>query len=472
LDTAVYWYGPNDTPERATGQASKFYDPAKPTIIFVHGWAGLDDPIAKCARWTTLCPEDLCPDKRSYAEPWLQMGWNYGMYYWDQLADEHYSRDTELKIWINPSAPKGLAWKSYDPDTNEVKFYEYDPSVVSVGHACSKSIQQALSGFRGTTLRFIGHSLGAQLAAHCAQVLHEEIPGHPAAPTRVTMLDPWYTGNLQEIGRKIRAKTGPLQAWLFHNSSVGHKHWGRLPVEASVRAIQALWKRGVATELFKGSWVTMKNILGDAALELCTITAYVESNLDAGFCSHNPDCAHGSVVPIYMLRINEEKQPLVRGGSPAGTCTMPGPACSDEQIVTFVLWQSQFNAKDKMHKWVQVDGIDTMATNDDVYEEKIVDAPTDTKMGAPTEQYLVSTVAQPSLRNATGGVLSKAALQSQTYGKMVLGITSSLCCCALCMGIIMYSSFSMREKSEFDALKLHDMQNSTDFYDSDLSEES
>ena len=55
--------------------------------------------------------------------------------------------------------------------------------------------QVLLGGFHSSEgcqlRRFVGHSLGAQLAARCASLLHSE--EHPAAPQRLALLEPYFS---------------------------------------------------------------------------------------------------------------------------------------------------------------------------------------------------------------------------------------------------------------------------------------
>ena len=37
LDAGIYWFGKNDTSDKATANPSKLYNPNKPTMLFFHG---------------------------------------------------------------------------------------------------------------------------------------------------------------------------------------------------------------------------------------------------------------------------------------------------------------------------------------------------------------------------------------------------------------------------------------------------
>merc|ERR1719352_1148340 len=62
LDSTVYWIGPKDRAERATGTKSLYYDPAKPTVIFMQGWNGFGKQggVHACRRWKATCTPNVC----------------------------------------------------------------------------------------------------------------------------------------------------------------------------------------------------------------------------------------------------------------------------------------------------------------------------------------------------------------------------------------------------------------------------
>ncbi len=40
-------------------------------------------------------------DRWQQTDAWLDGGWNVGIFYWNQLADEEMPQDTESKIWTS-----------------------------------------------------------------------------------------------------------------------------------------------------------------------------------------------------------------------------------------------------------------------------------------------------------------------------------------------------------------------------------
>jgi len=48
----------------------------------------------------------------------------------------------------------------------------YKSDARSVADLCVSAVEEAMEGFEGPELRFVGHSLGTQLATHCVGLLH------------------------------------------------------------------------------------------------------------------------------------------------------------------------------------------------------------------------------------------------------------------------------------------------------------
>jgi len=364
LDTHVYWFSAKDDVERATGEQSRFYDPKKPTFIFIQGWDGArGGGVRDCRRWTSACTPSVCPDSRILSTPWIERGWNFGIYYWDQFADEGCARDAETKIWLQNQEGL-LTWKSYDV-ANDIEQVRSIDNVPSVAHLCADAIRYALRTYEGPTVRLVGHSLGAQMAAHCAKLLHQETPYHPGRPSRVALLDPYFSERHFGIFRCSKVKF-----------SAGK---GRLFPQLVAEAVKELWQRGVVTELYKGSKLTLEHIYGDPAPELETLATFVHQT--PLFCDNKEfGCSHLALLPLYTQRY-DDAQPWVENGVSAGHCTVPGPACSDSEIREFVMRQNaQVSNSGQRLVWLQIAGGDTIETSDDSYRLEVGLVPTNTSL--------------------------------------------------------------------------------------------
>jgi hypothetical protein len=182
LDVAIYWYGAGGVNQRAVpGQFNPFFNPARPTVIYMHGWQ--PNTVAGLKRETFDRSE--LNSNADVARPWIDRGWNVGIFYWNQYADEGEVKDAEAKIYT-AAGPRQMRWR------NAAGSYTAGPAQ-SVSAQFINVYRAAMNGYTGNQVRLVGHSLGAQLAIHAAsELLRQRNAGSlPAnlAPLRVGLLD-------------------------------------------------------------------------------------------------------------------------------------------------------------------------------------------------------------------------------------------------------------------------------------------
>ena len=79
LSYGLYWFGKDSANQKfVAGEANPYFDPAKPTLIFAHGW----QPFISNA----LPNFDF--DGVDTAAGWIDAGWNVGIFVWNQFSDE------------------------------------------------------------------------------------------------------------------------------------------------------------------------------------------------------------------------------------------------------------------------------------------------------------------------------------------------------------------------------------------------
>jgi len=365
LDWGIYWFGHGDATERATGQKSAFYDPMKRTVIYFHGWTGGQGGYTSaCKRITTRCPEDLCPagGKQFLVEAWLNAGWNVGFFYWDQFADEDCTRDAEQKIWFDRGGD-GFRWRSYDVGSKKATYKDFDDGSVSVADICVHAVNDAMGSYSGPGTRFVGHSIGAQLATKCAAMLHHE--GHVAAPGRLALLEPFFTKH---------------HLYFFRCKSIDTDEGiGSFTAAATAGYVKSLWdKHGVVTEVYKSSVLTETRNIGMPNEELEKLVSLVEYSPHwcGGFgpLSSNLahlECKHSAAFPIYFLsygfpppKLNPEPRTVGPPGSALADCSTPSPVCSDAEIREWIRRQRQLNGS---QRWTQTAGQSTFEVDDDAF---------------------------------------------------------------------------------------------------------
>lgn len=295
LDYGIYWLGPNHTFEKATPHESRNYNPKKPTSIFFHGWQGAFGGTTKtCFRMGTACKS--CIEHVEIMDAWFKKGWNVGMFYWDQFADERCVRDVEYKIWNVGKQP--LRWLSNDCEGYQFegteRYHNYDGKETSVSDICASSMRYALRDFEGPEVRFIGESLGTQLVSGCAELLHYN-KDH-MAPNRVVLLEPAFS----HTGLAGRAQCRELPE---------NKNFGEEAEKHTNAALRKLKEYGVPIELYTSSPLVWKYVLcANPEVEFDVHVHY-----EPLWCNHphirfleqdfqnNIACYHDSVVAIYYL---------------------------------------------------------------------------------------------------------------------------------------------------------------------------
>ncbi len=185
LDTGLYWFGIGDVSERAVvGQSNRFYDAARPTVIYMHGWQGGSSQ----ARRRETYNRSLYNDNPDVGKPWIEAGWNVGAFYWNQLADEGEVKDAEAKIYT-AMGPQKMRWR------DSTGAYHDGPDV-SVAQLAIDAVKIHMQGFAGAELRLVGHSLGSQLIIQVAAGLYRENKQGSVAqnlvPKRVALMDPAF----------------------------------------------------------------------------------------------------------------------------------------------------------------------------------------------------------------------------------------------------------------------------------------
>lgn len=182
-------------------QLKGFYDPSKPTIIFIHGWQ-----LDQTARHQRL---DLCYQYKKgsgqlspvYNTLKYWRGWNVGVIYWNQFADEASFEDVEAKIYSG-TAHKAMRWAYLTPGNSTVQYCSAADShclmprdasghVKKAADLAVEAIENAMPSVNpNQAFRIAGQSFGAQMAIAAAYRLMQT---QKFKPTRLVLMDPYFT---------------------------------------------------------------------------------------------------------------------------------------------------------------------------------------------------------------------------------------------------------------------------------------
>ena len=189
LDFGIYWYGKDNRAEKSVlGKANPFYAKDRPTVIYIHGWQ--KDAYKVGHRENFLFTDPTTQATQDLAAAWIDAGWNIGIFYWSQFADETEVKAAEEKIWAGDEEP--LKWRRCDGTLTS----EGAPKG-SVARVFSRAFGEALADFEGPSLRIVGHSLGTEVAAHGTKIIVDAIDSGKLSksllPKRVAQLDPYWS---------------------------------------------------------------------------------------------------------------------------------------------------------------------------------------------------------------------------------------------------------------------------------------
>jgi len=267
LDYGLYWFGYNQAQKAVPNQANPHYDSWRKTVIFIHGW---QNGSVDNKRRETL-------DRRSSGGPamdlsqfWLDRGYNVGVLYWNQFADESEVKDAEAKIY-SATARKGMRWKKLNSG------YQSGPNQ-NVTQLLTQSLLDNMQGFTGSELRLAGHSLGNQLALSIGHALRNNSNAN-LRPDRIALLDPFSSN--------------------YSKSYLGGKWTG----EVSREYAATLKSQGVAIESYRSSPVTGTPFVGDSNMAMMNQLAFSELK-PWNFNFWQLGEKHGAAVTWYFWSIN------------------------------------------------------------------------------------------------------------------------------------------------------------------------
>ncbi|MBZ9713111.1 hypothetical protein [Deinococcus multiflagellatus] len=272
LDTGLYWYSRAETgapggvgcKARADGAAIPgYYDPARPVMIFVHGW---QDGSTKAGKRDSFYFSEA---NQSVADAWIAAGWNVALYHWTQLADDEGTAGVpyhaQAKIWTAAYTYRDALGRTQDirmryrqPDGSYTQAGMPTVSAGQLFYAAYKSALSAWTYSGAEGVRVMGHSLGAQMALALADRAAAD-PALPAGkrPSRIILADPYWSP----------ASPGGGHSYSFLSPDA-------TPAARSARIAQALKNSGVAVEWIKSS--RLNDLGGDNNLAMAKFISRTE----------------------------------------------------------------------------------------------------------------------------------------------------------------------------------------------------
>jgi hypothetical protein len=340
LDYGVYWFkcGTCRTTNSDGSQGAKtsdgikadptdvgtaYYDSDKPTLIYIHGI----QPNGRKERESFVSPTDKTSDT---ASGWNQQGYNTGIFYWNQIADDNGAifgtplppHIAEAKVWGQWSGQNFMRWRTIGGGFST----EGLPSNTTVASLFRDSYTEALKNQNNPYIRLAAHSLGNQVAIRGTYLLAGTAPAS-LRPKRVALLDPYYSQNNPYL--TIR------------------------PRDEATKLVGQLKSVGTLFEYYK----TSNNLLIDTVDTIANQMAYVR--IVPSYAG--PAAAHGVAVHWYLTSVSYRPPAFTyssrRNPTPAGFA--PSAAMPDTDL------QRIDSCTQGCYWWYQRNGRNTPIVTDD-----------------------------------------------------------------------------------------------------------
>jgi hypothetical protein len=252
LDYGLYWYDSNDNAQKAiAGQSNAYYNKNNKTIIYVHGWQNgtVNNTFRESFNFN-----DIGGPSHNLAGAWRNAGYNVGILYWNQFADEGEVAHAEAKIWTK-NGPQNMRYKVYTNGSSNV--YENYTGSKNAAELVYDEIKGFMgSNFNGSELRIAGHSLGNQMALAVSDLIRKDVDAGRVTskllPKRIALLDPFYSNG--------------SKSYLGGDWAGERARW----------AANSLISDGVAVEVYRSSAATSTIFIGDENKSLMNKTAFTE----------------------------------------------------------------------------------------------------------------------------------------------------------------------------------------------------
>lgn len=337
LDYGIYWFGTGNTSIKAEpGVSNPNFNSNKPTIIYAHGWQNGSTVENSRETFNYFENDNDYGINVNSANAWINAGWNIGIFYWEQFADETEVKDAEAKIW-SAQGPRGMRYKTTNGN------YSTNANIsVSASELFYQEFASVMNGYTGNNIRIAGHSLGNQMAIAVTEKINANIEnGNIAAnllPSRVALLDPFYS----------KGNKGFL-----NNNTTG---------EVAVDYATDLLDEGVLFEYYQTSGIT-DLLIGDANDDLKDLSAYV-SQRPWYIPSTGIAAKHIAAPNLYFLSFNSDAPDEVTirwwRRTDTGNDALSA-ATSDARLIEML---------DSDYYWDQVEGRYTVSADDDQFERK------------------------------------------------------------------------------------------------------
>jgi uncharacterized protein YjdB len=337
LDYGIYWFGLGNVSQKSVpGLSNPYYNPARPTVIYIHGWQKDSSLSGRRESFNYKQNDPNYGVDVNMADAWINKGWNIGIFYWNQFADEPEVKNAETKIWT-ASGPQGMRWRKGDGSYTTV-----GSPTKSVSELFLQEYTNAMWYQTNSNIRLLGHSLGSQVVVNGAKLISDQVDAGqlPSSlrPKRIALLDPfWSNGAKDYLG-------------------------GRWPGERAREQVAALKTKGVIFERYKSSNIN-DFLIGDSNLPLTKMIGQTEL-VPAYIPNTNQGARHVAAPNLYVHSFAYSPPPECStdaNGNRSCGGTAASAATSDAIIGTMM---------NSSYTWIQTGGINTEIPSDNLFDRR------------------------------------------------------------------------------------------------------
>ncbi len=328
LDYGLYFFdGESDgwkegdavgTQKFVEGEDNPFFDPSKPTLIWIHGWQN-GGVVGRGRPNFRLNSGGI--DKYTH-QIWKDRSWNVAIFHWLQFADELLPYDAESKINAAMENDVNMRWKKADGSYSEIL-----ADATPVAELFAQEYEALTRSLTNPNIRLAGSSFGGQVALHGTErMMNNSVQ---TLPNRIALLDIAWTSNYVDAQSLYTTEITARAA-----ANVGSS----VPIE--------YYRSSALTTTFTPD-------------ELIDHSAFQEMVFDyAG--TFGIELKHTIVTHNYLWSFEHETYEAVdETGNSAGFGLSASNTIDD-------IWLKKGN---NFH-WKQIGGIDTYTPEDDIFEKR------------------------------------------------------------------------------------------------------
>lgn len=198
------------------GRDNKYFIPSAKTMMYTHGYeknASINDYRRENLMYFVTKGSGTIPLGFDTLQFIKDDGWNFGMFFWDQFADEPSEvKNAEAKIWNKTNSNNGIKYR-VQLSPNKGEFRSTNQPIRSLSEEFFLTYVSALQN-NTENKRILGHSTGAQLAVALAKRVSDAVTNGTISTNllmnRLTMLEGFWSKDSKSYFKGVLGFTASM----------------------------------------------------------------------------------------------------------------------------------------------------------------------------------------------------------------------------------------------------------------------